>query len=133
MDYGTIWLTSDVKAGFRVPPPRPGVIGRAPQSMCVNTMLFDDQNLREMIARTPNEIELRNVHGRCYQRVSSSEALTLDLDLFVGVGNRKRILFMRHRTAKCALNAGSCTTQRLTNAAGVKISPPMIREHRVRG
>lgn len=47
-------------------------------------MLFEGKQLRELIARTPNEIELRNAHGRCCRLLSRDEALALDLDLFVG-------------------------------------------------
>lgn len=93
-------------------------------------MLFEGQELREMIARTPNEIELRNEHGRCCRLFSSADALALDLDIFVGVGNRRRIRFLRRRTQNFAVNAGSHTTQRLKGKAGVNIAHPLVREHR---
>jgi len=93
-------------------------------------MLFDGQELREIIGRTPNAIELRNEHGRCCRLLSSSEALALDLDLFVGIGNRRRIRFLRSRTREFAINAGSRTTLRLKGEAGVNISHPLVREHR---
>ena len=48
-------------------------------------MLFERQELREIICRTPNVIELRNEYGRCCRTLSSAEALVLDLDLFVGI------------------------------------------------
>jgi hypothetical protein len=93
-------------------------------------MLFEGQELREIIGRTYNVIELRNEHGRCCRLLSSTEALGLDLDLFVGIGNRRRIRFLRGRTREFAVNAGSRTTQRLTGETGVNIAPPLIREHR---
>jgi hypothetical protein len=93
-------------------------------------MLFERQELREVIGRTPNEIELRNEHGRCCRMLSSAEALILDLDLFVGIGNRRRIRFLRGRTQKFAANAGSNTTQRLKGESGVNIAHPLIQEHR---
>jgi hypothetical protein len=93
-------------------------------------VLFDGQELRAVLGTTDNEIELRNQHGRCQRTVSSEEALALDLDLFVGIGNRRRIRFLRLRTLQYALNAGSRTTQRLKNAAGNHIAHPLIREHR---
>jgi hypothetical protein len=93
-------------------------------------MLFDGQELREMIGRTPAPIELRNEHGRCCRSLSSTEALGLDLDLFVGIGNRRRIKFLRSRTEQFALNAGSRTTRRLHGEAGVNIAHPLVREHR---
>ncbi len=93
-------------------------------------MLFDGEELREIVGRTPHVIELRNEHGRCYRSVSSDEALALDLDLFVGIGNPRRIRFLRRRTQKFALNAGSHTTQRLKGEAGVNIAHPLVREHR---
>lgn len=93
-------------------------------------MLFERQELREVIRRTPNEIELRNEHGRCCRILSSAEALTLDLDLFIGVGNLRRIRFLRGRTQKYAASAGSKTTQRLKGESGINLAHPLIREHR---
>ncbi len=61
-------------------------------------MLFDGQELREIIDRTPDVIELRNEYGRCCRILSRAEALALDLDLFIGIGNRRRIRFLRRRT-----------------------------------
>ena len=93
-------------------------------------MLFEGKALRELIARTPNGIELRNAYGRCCRMLSNAEALALDLDLFVGVGNRRRLRFLRWRTQKFAVNAGSHTTQRLKGEAGINIAHPVVREHR---
>jgi len=93
-------------------------------------MLFDGQELREIIARTPNDIELRNEYGRCRRILSRADALALDLDLFIGIGNRCRIRFLRSRTQQFVLNAGSHTTQRLKGEAGVNIAYPLVREHR---
>lgn len=93
-------------------------------------MLFEGQGLREIISHTPNEIELRNEYGRCLRVLSNAEALALDLDLFVGIGNRRRIRFLRSRTRKFVLNAGSHTTQRLKGEAEVYIAHPLVREHR---
>jgi len=93
-------------------------------------MLFEGQQLRELIARTPNEIELRNAHGRCCRTLSSVQALALDLDLFIGIGNLRRIRFLRSRAQKFAVNTGSRTTQRLKGEAGINSANPLIREHR---
>jgi hypothetical protein len=93
-------------------------------------MLFEGHELREIIYRTSNEIELRNEHGRCCRTLSSAEVLALDLDLFVGIGNRRRIRFLRGRAGKFAVNAGSHTTQRLKGEAEVNIGHPLVREHR---
>src|SRR5579862_299674 len=96
----------------------------------LNNMLFEGVELRDIIDRTPDVIELRNEHGRCCRILSSAEALTLDLDLFVGIGNRRRIRFLRGRTRNYAANAGSSTTQRLRGESGTNIAHPLIREHR---
>jgi hypothetical protein len=93
-------------------------------------MLFERQELCDIIGRTPNEIELRNEHGRCCRVLSSAEALALDLDLFVGIGNRRRVRFLRWRTQIFAVNAGSHTTQRLKSEAGAHMAHPLVREHR---
>jgi len=93
-------------------------------------MLFDGQELREILGRTPNEIELRNGNGRSCRILSKADALALDLDLFIGVGNRRRIRFLRSRTQQFALNSGSHTTRRLKGEAEVNIAHPLVREHR---
>jgi hypothetical protein len=93
-------------------------------------MLFEGHELREIVDRTPNVIELRNERGRCWRILSSAEVLDLDLDLFVGIGNRRRIRFLRSRSQKFSVNAGSLTTQRLKGEAGVNIAHPLVREHR---
>lgn len=97
-------------------------------------MLFQGRELLEIIRQTPNEIELRNDFGRCYRRLTSAEAAELDMDLFVGIGNRRRIKFLRRRTEGFLLNAGSRTTRQLRGEGGVHIAHQLIREHRpVRG
>jgi hypothetical protein len=97
-------------------------------------MLFEGEELRAMICRTPSEIELRNGHGRCCRLLSSTEALALDLDLFIGIGNPRRIRFLRARTQGFALNAGSKTTRRLKGEDSLNIAHPLVREHRtIRG
>ena len=93
-------------------------------------MLFDGQELCEMLSRTKNQIELRNEHGRCCRLLTPSDALALDLDMFVGIGNRRRIRFLRFRTQRFAVNAGSHTTQRMTDSFGTNIAHPLIRQHR---
>jgi hypothetical protein len=93
-------------------------------------MLFEGEELRELISRTPNAIELRNEHGRCCRSLSVSDALALDLDLFIGIGNRRRIRFLRSRTREFAVNAGSHTTRRLKGEAGVNIAHPLHKEYR---
>jgi hypothetical protein len=93
-------------------------------------MLFNGQELREIVSRTPNEIELRNEYGRCCRILFSAEVLALDLDLFIGIGNRRRIRFLRWRAQKFAVNAGSHKTQRLKGEAGSNIAHPLVREHR---
>ena len=93
-------------------------------------MLFDGQELRAVLGTTQNAIELRNEHGRCHRIVSRDEALSLDLDLFIGLGNRRRIRFLRLRTQRFSLNSGSRTTQRLKDASGINIAHPLIQEHR---
>ena len=93
-------------------------------------MMFVGEQLRELVERTSNEIELRRSDGRCYRTLSPGEALALDLDLFVGVGNARRIKFLRQRTQLFALNAGSRTTRRIKNEDGINITHPIIREHR---
>jgi hypothetical protein len=97
-------------------------------------MLFDGPELQEVLGRSGDEIELRNEYGRRTRILSRDEALALDPGLFVGIGNRRRIRFLRPLTHRWALNAGSRTTQRLTDGQGVYIAHPLIREHKaIRG
>ena len=93
-------------------------------------MLFTGPELKDVLGRTRNGIELRNRHGRCCRMISAAEALELDPDLFVGIGNRRRIRFLRPRETNSVLNAGSHTTRRLDDGFGMNISHPLIREHR---
>jgi len=62
-------------------------------------MLFEAEDLREVIGRTASMIELRNKYGRCCRLLSRDEALLLDLQLFVGIGNRRRLRPPRARPA----------------------------------
>jgi hypothetical protein len=93
-------------------------------------MIIDGEELRNILGRTDNAIELRNDHGRCVRLISSHEAIALNLDLFVGIGNRRRIRFLRRRTKCFTLNGGSRTTQRLKDDRGRNFAHPLIREHR---
>jgi hypothetical protein len=93
-------------------------------------MLFTGQELSEVLDRSDNEIELRNQYGRCCRVLSRDEALALDPDLFVGIGNLRRIRFLRPREFRAILNAGSHTTQRISDGSGRIIAPPFIRQHR---
>lgn len=38
-------------------------------------MLFEGQELHDIIGHTPNEIELRNEYGRCCRNLTRAEAL----------------------------------------------------------
>jgi hypothetical protein len=93
-------------------------------------MLFTGPELSDVLGRTSNEIELRNQYGRCCRVISRDEALALDPDLFVGIGNIRRIRFLRPRVSSTVLNAGSHTTQRMKGGSGVNITHPLIKEHR---
>jgi len=93
-------------------------------------MVFTGQELSEVLGRSANEIELRNEYGRCCRLLSRGEALALDVNLFVGIGNRRRIRFLRGCEFRTVLNAGSQTTQRLKDRSGVNIAHPLIKEHR---
>ena len=130
LDESSINLENFIRSCHSVSPLALGSSGeQIPEEYLIN-MLFDGQELRAIVGRTSNVIELRNDSGRCCQIFSSAEALDLDLDLFVGIGNRRRIRFLRWRTRKFAVNAGSHTTQRLRGEAGVHIAHPLVREHR---
>jgi hypothetical protein len=122
------------EAAKQILPSPLGSSGKQAAEESPRNMFIEGQELREIIRRTTNVIEVKNEFGRVARRLSSAEALALDLDLFVGIGNLRRIRFLRRRTQKFTLNAGSRTTQRLRGEAGVNIAHPLVREHRpVRG
>jgi hypothetical protein len=93
-------------------------------------MIFSGSELRDVLKRSGDQIELRNNYGRTCRMFSRDEALGLDADLYVGIGNRRRIRFLRPRVSKYILNAGSRTTERMNDGFGTNISHPLIREHR---
>ena len=93
-------------------------------------MVFHGEELREIIGRTQNKIELHNVYGRCYKTVLAVDALKMNLQEVVGIGNRRRIRFLRSRTQNFPLNAGSHTTSRVKGEAEVNIAHPLVRQHR---
>ena len=93
-------------------------------------MLFTGPELRDVLGRSGDDIQLRNEYGRCTRTLSHGQALALDLDLFVGIGNRRRIRFLRPLTNRCAINTGSRMTKRLTDGHGIYIAHPLIREHK---
>lgn len=93
-------------------------------------MLFTGPQLAIVLGRSGNEIELHNQYGRFCRALSRDEAMALDPDLFVGIGNRRRIRFLRPRVSNAILNAGSHTTQRMNDGFGKIIAPPLIKEHR---
>ena len=91
-------------------------------------MLFDGPELRKIVGRNLNAIELRNEHGRCWRILSRAEALTLDLGLFVGIGSRVRFLARWFQTF--AVKAGSRTSQRLEGEARLSIVHSLVGKHR---
>ena len=92
-------------------------------------MVFTGTELTNVLGLSGHDIEMRNQHGRYCRMISRNDALALDAHLFVGIGNRRRIRFLRPRTSVTMLNAGSHTTQRMNDGFGVNISHPLIREH----
>jgi hypothetical protein len=93
-------------------------------------MIFTGPELSDVLGRSGNEIELRNQYGRCCRVLSRNEALALDPEILVGVGNIRRIRFLRPRESNTFLNAGSHTTQRMKSQFGASNPPPWVREHR---
>src|SRR5262245_24782248 len=93
-------------------------------------MVFNGLELADLLSRREIPIELRNEYGRCCRILTVNEAQALDVDLVVGVGNQRRLRFLRFRTRKYDLQAGSRTTSRITNESRKYYTSPMIREHR---
>ena len=93
-------------------------------------MIFTGSQLRDVLKRTEGVIQLRNQFNRTVRMMSASEAVLLDQDHFAGVGNCRRILWIRPLTMFVALNRGSVNTRRIRNADGHYIAHPQIREHR---
>ena len=80
-----------------------------------------------MEAAARSAIEL---HAGCALTDAQWAAARARLLEFVGIGNRRRIRFLRWRTRSFTLNAGSHTTKRLKGEADINIAHPLVREHR---
>jgi expansin (peptidoglycan-binding protein) len=93
-------------------------------------MILSGNELIEVLKRSQGPIKLKNEANRTVRMMSASQALDLGTDMFVGVGNRKRIRWIRPVTTSVTLNRGSVTTERIKNADGQHIAHPQIREHR---
>ncbi len=93
-------------------------------------MVLIGSELSDVLGRSGNEIELRNQYGRCCRILSRDQARELDPDLFVGIGNLRRIRFLRPREFRTSLNAGSHNTERMKGRGDVNIAHPLIKQHR---
>ena len=94
-------------------------------------MIFTGPELAEILSRSTNEIELRNLHGRCCRKISGVEALSLDSDLFVGIGNLRAHPFSTAtRVPNDPQRPAAVRLGDLRTGAGKLISPPKVREHR---
>ena len=92
-------------------------------------MQFDGDTLRGILEGQACDLDIHDANG--FPRGKKLPAQIVlkyaELGLYVGVGNRKRIRYIRPRASVTLLNEGSRTTVRLR--AGDVPVPPMIREH----
>ncbi len=95
-------------------------------------MQFEGDALAAILAQ---QVEAVDIHDQnCYSRGAIPAALALRMvesDIYFGVGNRRRIRYLRPCTKSgrdwCG---GSQTTRRMKDTAGVIFSAPLIREHK---
>jgi hypothetical protein len=69
-------------------------------------MLFIGPELLDVLGRSSDEIQLRTQYGRCSQVLSGDDALVLNPSLFVGIGNRWQVRFLRPLELGAVLSAG---------------------------
>ena len=95
-------------------------------------MQFQGERLIEVLrSQEDGAVEIRSYSGRLRGDVSVAEAVRLaGGDCYVGVGNRRRIRYLRPLLERSALRAGSVFVRRLQNESAMHIAPPWIVEHR---
>jgi hypothetical protein len=77
-------------------------------------------------------VEIHNAAGRVVGTVALKTALVLAASgQYVGVGNKRRIHYLRPLTQIYALNRGSQTTVRMSDSGGLAVGGPWVREHKV--
>ena len=98
------------------------------------TMQFDGPRLIDILGDQSEDVGVKSGSYGIVAVVSPSEALQLaETGLYFGVGNKRRIRFLRRVGASAVLNAGSRTTQRIRNEAGAVCAAPFHIEHRHAG
>ena len=76
-------------------------------------------------------VDVHNAEGRLLGSVPLKIALELATSgQYVGVGNRRRIRYLRPLTRVYSLNRGSQTTVRMRDRSGQTMGGPWVREHR---
>ena len=89
-------------------------------------MQFEGEDLRGILNQQPDLVAIHDEGG--FPRGEPLNPLLavkcLNLDLFVGVGNRRRIRFLRGRTRTFSLNSGSHTTERRRDDWGIITGAP---------
>lgn len=79
-------------------------------------------------------MEVRWNHGGPRGEVPIADAIRLAASgSYVGVGNQKRIHYLRPVTTIYPIRAGSSFTRRLDDGFGRKVAPPWVVEHGSRG
>jgi hypothetical protein len=87
--------------------------------------------LKALRSQLVSRIEIRSYSGRLRGEISITAAIKIAAGGgFVGVGNRRRIRYLRPLTMHYARSSGSLFTRRLDDGFGRKIAPPWIREHK---
>jgi len=91
-------------------------------------------DLKSILARQAESVEVRKVvDGQSFSiaTVSAKEALRIvKMGQFAGVGNLRRIRSIKSDIHRRDWPGGSHTTERIRDAAGVIISPPLIVKHK---
>jgi hypothetical protein len=95
---------------------------------------FQGKALQKVLNITPSAVEIRDIKGHLIGKMSAEAILRKfsaeQWQFWVGVGNRRRIRYLRPLTARYKLNAGSATTTRVRNDSGLIMAPNFIVEHR---
>jgi len=93
-------------------------------------MLFERQELREIICRTADVIELRNEYGRVAGHFPAPRHSFWIWTFSWAFGTGAAFGFLPLAYSEFHTQRGSHTTQRLKGEAEVNIAHPLVREHR---
>jgi hypothetical protein len=103
---------------------------QAMRERCQQVHITGDQ-LKAILKQQRESVELRNRHSRPLTHFTPAQALRLvQAGAFVGVGNMRRIRYIRPDVPVPVGHRGRYSTRRIRNDEGVIIAPDFHLEHK---